>query len=315
MKDARQKGRDLPRRDRYGLPRQERKFVLRFSDSDYEKVRRMLARVGEDLAPALADGKPSPEEILLYLSERLGEPGPEDVERMSGGKRARYALVYQACPHCQKSAVHTPDGLIEVDREELTRATGEATVVSPGEDTSPTIDRPTPPAVREAVLLRDGELCTNPSCTNLADDCHHIVFRSAGGKTTAANLSSVCKRCHGLLHSGLLAVSGLAGNSLDWTTRADSLERPLADMTLRAASLPVFKIESARADFPPGRLEYLATALTNQGFTKKEAMERMHGAMEELGAGDHSESAILGAALRYHGSGVAGAFGSPRIGC
>jgi Holliday junction DNA helicase RuvB len=37
---------------------------------------------------------------------------------------------------------------------------------------------------------------------------HHIEFRSHGGRTHAENLVSLCARCHGLVHAGLLVIEG-----------------------------------------------------------------------------------------------------------
>jgi hypothetical protein len=37
---------------------------------------------------------------------------------------------------------------------------------------------------------------------------HHVVFRSNGGRTRAANLVTLCARCHALVHEGLLVLEG-----------------------------------------------------------------------------------------------------------
>ena len=72
------------------------------------------------------------------------------------------------------------------------------------------IDGPTPPKLRRQVLAREGGRCGTPRCHHVADHCHHIVFRSQGGKTKLANEEAVCGTCHALIHAGVLRVSGLA---------------------------------------------------------------------------------------------------------
>lgn len=51
-----------------------------------------------------------------------------------------------------------------------------------------------PIAVRVAVHERDGNLCRN--CGAKGTQCHHIVFRSAGGKHELSNLILLCSHCH-----------------------------------------------------------------------------------------------------------------------
>jgi Holliday junction DNA helicase RuvB len=68
-------------------------------------------------------------------------------------------------------------------------------------------DLPTPPRMRKRVLARDGHRCR---CCGAKGELqvHHIVFLSAGGRTKIWNLITVCLRCHGLLHEGLLRIEG-----------------------------------------------------------------------------------------------------------
>jgi len=70
------------------------------------------------------------------------------------------------------------------------------------------VDRPTPRGLRRRILLRDGRRCANPSCRRAAEHCHHIRYRSRGGRTSLRNEISVCGRCHALIHAGLLRVEG-----------------------------------------------------------------------------------------------------------
>jgi len=45
---------------------------------------------------------------------------------------------------------------------------------------------------------------------------HHIVYRSAGGKDTMANLIHLCGQCHDDEHQHRIAISGTA-DTLTWT--------------------------------------------------------------------------------------------------
>jgi len=148
--------------------------------------------------------------------------------------------------------VATRDGFVEVSSDEVERFEGSAEQV--------VIDGPTPPGLRRRVMAREGGRCGNPRCRNRADHCHHIVFRSQGGKTELANEVAVCVTCHALVHAGLLRVSGDAGPNLRWVpiSCADSLKRGVSSGSAvatrlgspQADRLPVLHLvnESAVAD-------------------------------------------------------------------
>ena len=73
-------------------------------------------------------------------------------------------------------------------------------------------DVKTPLRMREHVLRRDGRRCR--SCRSRDSlMVHHIEFRSHGGRTLPCNLISVCLRCHGLVHAGLLRIEGASVNA------------------------------------------------------------------------------------------------------
>lgn len=73
-----------------------------------------------------------------------------------------------------------------------------------GEDGTPlNIGRPTrtvPPAIRRALLLRDGG-CRFPGCSEQRFvDAHHIHHWSEGGETSLENLVLLCRHHHRLIH-------------------------------------------------------------------------------------------------------------------
>jgi hypothetical protein len=199
-RDALRRGRDAPRDSSFGLPNLDQKLVLRFSRSDMEKVRTWIECACAMVVENTGAEEVSLEQALLFLCEK------EMISDESPSPRAQ--VVYQCCPDCNKTRVGTRDGFVEVSTEELERYEGcaEQTV----------IDGPTPARMRRQVLARETGRCGNPRCHHRADHCHHIVFRSRGGKTELANEIAVCTTCHALIHAGLLRVSGQADDELRW---------------------------------------------------------------------------------------------------
>ncbi len=124
-------------------------------------------------------------------------------------------------------------------------------------------DGATPPALRQKVFARDDERCRN--CRSLRGlDVHHVLWRSRGGKTVLDNLITLCARCHGLVHAGLLQVNAApcAAGGVRFEMRdrhGHRLGRHLAvgsKVVLRAAhcAAPAPSRPAARLDLPPGFL-------------------------------------------------------------
>ncbi len=66
-----------------------------------------------------------------------------------------------------------------------------------------------PPAVRRAVLARDGHRCTTPGCdARHFLEVHHVVPRQAGGTNKADNLTTLCSACHRFAHERELVSEG-----------------------------------------------------------------------------------------------------------
>ena len=208
VSDAQDKGRKTPRKEGFGLPGLDRSLVFKLRASDHEKVRLAFSSVAAVLSEQLGGEEVSAETVLLYLAERIREGGLGEIEERADAAKNPYAMIYQVCTCCRRGAVHTKDGLVEVSSAEIDRVAGDALRECFDEDLS--IDRPTPEPMRRKVLMRDGHRCTNPHCERSAEQCHHIHFRSRGGPTIPENLTSVCGRCHALIHQGALTVIGRA---------------------------------------------------------------------------------------------------------
>jgi len=233
-RDALRRGRDTPRDSSFGLPNLDQRLVLRFSRSDMDKVRTWIASACAAVAESTGAEEVSPEQAILFLCEKgMTHPVAKD-------ETPRAQIVYQHCPDCRKARVSTRDGLVEVAAEEIERYEGCAEKV--------VIDGPTPPRLRRRVLAREAGRCGNPRCRHRADHCHHIVFRSRGGKTESENEVAVCTTCHALIHAGLLRVSGRANEELRWLPVANTDRLPV--LQVEAAGLTAR--QSADADSSRG---------------------------------------------------------------
>ncbi|MCI0670846.1 MAG: HNH endonuclease, partial [Myxococcaceae bacterium] len=258
VQDAIAKDRLRPREERYGLPNLGVRLVVRLTRSEHERMLHGLARVAPELSQRLGGEEVEMKDVLLYLAEWLlaTEPAARALQRRPRAEPAE-TILYHRCPQCKRAVIHTPEGLVEITGEEIERIEGRARVEvletvdegtglagkattsgeeamtgrgattgdearsSPGGDGSEALDPPTPPALRRKLLLRDGARCSNPYCQNPADHCHHIVFRSRGGRTVPENEAATCSTCHALIHAGLLSVTGTAGEGLRWRARAE----------------------------------------------------------------------------------------------
>ena len=318
-RDALRSRRDTPRDSSYGLPNLDQKLVLRFSRSDMEKVRSWLESHCTVVAESTGSDDVSLEQAILFLCEKgaVLEPTPDRAAGHEHGHEHSVAyraqIAYQQCPDCRKSRVATRDGFVEVSAGEVERFEGSAEQV--------VIDGPTPPGLRRRVMAREGGRCGNPRCRNRADHCHHIVFRSQGGKTELANEVAVCVTCHALVHAGLLRVSGDVGENLRWApiSCADSLKCGVSSGRAVATRLPVLHLvnQSAGADSrrsshvaqsaiedSPGetadglKRDDLAQGLIRLGVPTGRSRQLIDAAIAALPQAEASEAEILRTAIR-----------------
>jgi hypothetical protein len=71
--------------------------------------------------------------------------------------------------------------------------------------------RSIPPAIRRALNTRDGG-CRFPGCTHQRYvDAHHIEHWADGGETKLANLVTLCRLHHRLVHEGEITIDTLPG--------------------------------------------------------------------------------------------------------
>jgi len=305
-RDALRSRRDAPRDGSFGLPNLDQKLVLRFSRSDMEKVRKWLETGCATIAENTGSDDVSLEQAVLFLCEKamiadVSAALIADVGAAPAAERPvtyRAQIVYQSCPDCKRARVGSRDGFVEVAPGEIERYEGSAEQV--------VIDGPTPPRLRRRVLAREAGRCGNPRCSHRADHCHHVVFRSRGGKTEIANEVAVCATCHALVHAGLLRVSGRADDDLRWSPVAcdDSLEREVASQRVEADGLPVLHLsrreESANADsdYEPVNRDDLACGLRRLGVPAARSRQLIDAAILALPQAEMSEENVLRRAIR-----------------
>jgi len=282
-RDALRRGRDAPRDSSFGLPNLEQKLVLRFARSDMEKVRTWIEGACALVAESTGVEKVSLEQAILFLCEKDAAAGA------SSSSRAQ--IVYQRCPDCRKARVGTRDGFVEVAAEEVERYEGCAEQIA--------IDGPTPPKLRRQILAREGERCGNPRCHHPADHCHHIVFRSQGGRTELANEVAICGTCHALIHAGLLRVTGRADDELSWAPvdvgGSLRLSSPKSDR------IPVLQFVGAAAGVQSANEDSLVGDLTcglvRLGIPTARSKQLIHAAIEAIPPEEVTETRVLQAAL------------------
>jgi len=87
--------------------------------------------------------------------------------------------------------------------------------------------------LRRALRLRD-DGCRFPGCTNRLTDAHHVLAWARGGTTRLANLCSLCRRHHRLVHEHGYRIETSTHGELRFFRR-DGSPVPLADEQRRIA--------------------------------------------------------------------------------
>lgn len=114
-----------------------------------------------------------------------------------GNSRPHYQIVVQQCEDCGRTSIPTSRGPKRVSAVEAEAMRCDALVHRSGKPNRATI----PPAVRRAVLARDGYHCKTPGCGAAHFlEVHHVVPREMGGTNTSKNLVTLCSVCHRLMH-------------------------------------------------------------------------------------------------------------------
>ncbi len=265
VQDAIADQRKVPRLDRYGLPAVWFPLSFQLNHEEHNLIEKAFSKVAMEMKEALGDGEATvqPKEVFLYMARGHLETDPEGTPR---GRKEKedciHGILFHACPSCGVTHVQTSRGPAEVPPEHVLRVWADARkiVIRPeeevevrGEALVQGIDGPNTPAIVEKVLAREGHMCANPHCRRrLGLHVHHIVFRANGGPTALYNLVAVCRRCHGVIHAGLLEVFRDSHGRLKWVARSDGivLDPGPEEEKLRAMPAPVPEVIPPEGETP-----------------------------------------------------------------
>ncbi|MBK7670011.1 MAG: HNH endonuclease [bacterium] len=190
-----------------------------------EKVRKLRA------VPAGADRLDA---VLAGLEALVaGTAVVEDASTVRERREAApaYQIVVQQCPDCAAATVATGSGDRRIAPAQAAAVACDARVREPGKPNRATIA----PSVRAKVLARDRHRCTMPGCGSPRFlEVHHVVARQDGGTNDAANLVTLCSRCHRFAHERMLAEGAANGSRMalapaqvGGSGQEPSVERPL----------------------------------------------------------------------------------------
>lgn len=93
-----------------------------------------------------------------------------------------------------------------------------------------------PPGIRKQVLDRDQSRCR--WCGTPTTECHHIIYRSQGGKHEIDNLITLCARHHALVHSDKRTWMPILLATLEFGRRGVPLSVPQAQRWLTSDQAP-----------------------------------------------------------------------------
>ncbi len=184
---------DRPRFDRLAIPKVRYTVSAQLDGlafAQWEQAKELLSKeAGESMTDA---------DLLRHLSGLV-----LDGEAIPSSDGTRATVVVHRCASCRAAAVATADGPIAIEP---------ATAMALECDERGA-------SLRARVLDRDGR--RRVRCASLFElHAHHIQPREAGGPDTEENLVTLCRRCHGLVHDGDLAIAGMAPHDLAITDKS-----------------------------------------------------------------------------------------------
>ena len=212
--------------------------------------------------------------LLLMARQVLGGPTDEG--------RASYQIAITTCDECGRAWQEGSGEQLQVERSTLKKAECDAQTI----DVRPGLQKKRakqsiPPAVRRAVMRRDGGRCVVPGCRNSAFvDLHHVVLEEEGGPPTAENLVVLCGGHHRAAHTGTLNISGDCASRVVFRHADGAPYGAGADPRAASVMADVFG------------------ALKNLGYRETAAKRALERARAHVGAGEiQNLDAVLRAAL------------------
>ncbi|MBI2894956.1 MAG: hypothetical protein HYY06_15485 [Deltaproteobacteria bacterium] len=232
------------------------------------------------------DRELSEEEVLMNLFQaRLRGPSDEG--------RSNYQVALVQCEDCRRVYQDARGERVELSPEVIERVACDAQHIGRVDPAESHVglrkaSQSIPPAIRRAVLRRDGGRCTVPGCSNsLWIDVHHLTFRSEQGDNGMGNLTVQCGAHHARIHKGLLLVEGRAPDLrfryADGTEYGDPRKSPAGDQDREAEQVSSH--------------EAVRSALVNMGFRAHEAKDALAAVRSRFAPGAKLEE-LLRAALQ-----------------
>jgi hypothetical protein len=126
-----------------------------------------------------------------------------DADGSVPGRRPVDGSIFKVVVNCEGAGTRlvTEDGEIAVPPELGEMITADSVVAPP---------------LRRKVLARDGHRCRHCG-SRRSLHVHHVRWRSKGGAIASPNLVTVCAKCHGLVHAGMLDVEPVDVEPIDLT--------------------------------------------------------------------------------------------------
>ncbi len=154
------------------------------------------------VAPTAPEAAASTRVSSSAATEYPGTPGAAGGRGRRDIPAAARGPVYQVsvrlCPGFERGTVVSGRDDRPLEPAKLQAILCDARIRRPGERNRASI----PPAVRRAVLERDGFRCRVPGCRSPRFlEVHHLVTRAAAGRNREANLVTLRSGCHRSLHA------------------------------------------------------------------------------------------------------------------
>ncbi len=273
------------------------KVVFELDPEEYELLKKSFSKSRREMTGPEGDGPvPGSKAILLYQARVMLKTGPAGIPEGRVEKTEPLETVlYQVCPSCREAQLRTDEGPVPVPIEVVERFEDEAkkVVIRPADEAekpagpeSKAIDRPTPPALREKVLHRDGLVCANPFCRRrLGLEADHLTERSKGGRTDLKGLNGLCKGCHFLKTQGLLIIRRDRDGNLVFERKSDDLTASILKAAEEELSrMPRLAAIPTRVGGEPGSLqsERVMRSMKRMGIAEAAARSRLAAAVERF---------------------------------
>jgi len=284
VKHALHEGRDVPRKDGFGIRNVTVRMVIPDLTLDEEHeiavaFEKVAGEMKESLELESEDGEPraiTRKDVILYIAHRINHTDlPDSLVNRKQAEESPHQIAFKVNEKGQ-AAVRTRDAWVEVPIEKIRRIEGDArvTVITAEEERegarvhgriagggdcghehdhahedegqAPGIDIKNTEELARKVKVRDGCVCANPCCGRRSSlHAHHVVYRWRKGPTEMWNEVTVCVTCHCLLHLGLIVIEEKPEGGWRWIRRMDGLVLDTAREAKEEAEIPAVVVPAS----------------------------------------------------------------------